>query len=147
MKTLALLSTLFTLTATASPVLTRTITNGTVSPEYQKLTTCEITQTSVQIRTTGRLIDFPYTEQRQIQFTRAVPNAVVMESLSIEATRTPTLQDLRPTVAGSGVTTTFVTLADGTQSNLELLLGTQAVERNTSPASRKLLQFVNLNCK
>jgi hypothetical protein len=147
MKTLILLSTFATLSASASPILTRTITNGTVSPEYRTLTTCEINENSVQIRTTGRLIDFPYTEQRQIKFTHLVPNAVVMQSLSIEAARTTTIQDLRPTVAGSGVTTTFVTLADGTPSNLELLLGNQPVERNPSPAARKLLQFVALNCK
>ena len=147
MKTALLLSTLFTLSAHAAPLLTRTITNGTVAPEYQTLTTCEINESSVRIGTTGRLIDFPYTQQRQINFTRSVPNTAVMQSLMIAATLSATIQDLRPIIAGSGVTTTFLTLGDGSKSTLEILLGNHAVEQNTSVASKKLLQFVSLNCK
>ena len=121
-------------------------TNGTVAPAFQRTTVCNINTSEVTTSTTGPALDFPYTLHKKVKFSSEIPNDAVLKSLIFEAAQFPT--DIHPSPVG-GPMTFYKANLPGSHKVLELkgLTGLGVFQENHSPSAKKLVRFINMNCK
>ena len=133
-------------TLIATALLTFTHSNGTVAPEYQRHYTCNIYANTLTKKTDGGVIYLPNPIESKTQYNQEIPNVTVLKSLILEASRF-TLQTSPEPIGGemSFYTATLPTKAH-TQIVLRNLAGNLVIKNNSSPAAKKLVNFMNQNC-